>query len=226
MKGNQPNSPPENQSDSELDSTKGLSPVQDILHELRQGRFVVVVDDADRENEGDLLLAAEFVSADLLTFMIREAGGYLFLALAEADCDRLDLQPQASVNTSAHGTPLTVSIDGHPKHGFTTGVSARERAKTILLAIDPSSTADDFVRPGHVNPLRSKDGGVLVRRAHTEAGVDLCRLADLLPAFVGIEICNLDGGMARLPDLLEFCQTHHLKLCSVRQIIDYRQQQA
>lgn len=225
MKGNHSNSP-DKQSPSELDSIVGLSPIQDILGELRQGRFVVVVDDADRENEGDLVLAAEFASSELINFMIRQAGGYLFLAMAEEDCDRLDLHPQASVNTSAHGTPLTVSIDGHPKHGFTTGVSACERANTILLAIDPASTADDFVRPGHINPLRSKDGGVLVRKGHTEAGVDLCRLAELRPAFVGIEICKLDGEMARLPDLLTFCHTHHLKLCSVQQIIDFRQPQA
>jgi 3,4-dihydroxy 2-butanone 4-phosphate synthase/GTP cyclohydrolase II len=154
--------------------------------------------------------------------MLREARGYLCLSLSEADCDRLDLTPQASVNTSVRGTPFTVSIDGHPRHGFTTGVSAKERANTIRLAIDPATGPADFVKPGHINPLRSRDGGVLVRIGQTEGSLDLCRLAGLYPAAAIIEIMREDGEMARVPDLEAFCARHTLKMCSVRQIIEHR----
>ena len=203
-----------------------FSTIEECLEELRQGRMVVLTDDEDRENEGDIVMAAEFVTPEAISFMVREAAGYLFLSLTEADCDRLQLVPQAEVNTSVRGTPLTVSIDGHPKHGFTTGVSAQERAKTIKLAIDPESQADDFVRPGHINPLRARDGGVLVRIGQTEGSVDLCKLAGLTPAAVGIEICNPDGTMARLPDLTKFIQKHNMKMCSVKQIIEHRLQKS
>lgn len=199
-----------------------FSPIPEILDSLRAGQMIVLTDDESRENEGDLVLAAQFITPDLINFMIREAAGYLFLTLTEADCDRLALGPQTPVNTSARGTPFTVSIDGHPKHGFTTGVSTAERARTIRLAIDPSSGPDDFVRPGHINPLRARNGGVLVRTGHTEGTVDLCRLAGLIPAAVGIEICRPDGAMARLPDLEEFCRRHKLKMCSINQLIQYR----
>ena len=199
-----------------------FTPIPEILDELRAGRIIVLTDDEDRENEGDLVLPAQFVTPELISFMLREASGYLFLSLTEADCDRLDLHDQTPVNTSVRGTPLTVSIDGHPKHGFTTGVSAHERAKSIHLAIDPDSGPDDFVRPGHINPLRSRDGGVLVRIGQTEGSVDLCRLAGLYPAAVGIEIMREDGEMARLPDLERFCAQHDLKMCSVRDIIEHR----
>lgn len=196
--------------------------IPEILDELRAGRMVVVTDDEDRENEGDLILPAEFITPEAVNFMVRQAAGYLFLSLTSADCDRLDLHGQSSVNTSVRGTPLTVSIDGHPKHGFTTGVSAKERSATIKMAIDPNSGPDDFVRPGHINPLRSRDGGVLVRTGHTEGIVDLCRLAGLTPACVGIEVCRPDGEMARLPDLERFCAEHGLKMCSIAQIIEHR----
>lgn len=199
-----------------------FSPIPEILDELRNGRMVVVTDDERRENEGDLVLPAQFITPEAVNFMVRQAAGYLFLSLPEVDCDRLDLHGQTAVNTSVRGTPLTVSIDGHPKHGFTTGVSAAERARTIKLAIDPTSTPDDFVRPGHINPLRSRDGGVLVRTGHTEAVVDLCRLAGLTPAAVGIEICRPDGEMARLPELKTFAAEHKLKMCSIEQIIAHR----
>lgn len=199
-----------------------FSPIPEILEELRLGRMVVVCDAEDRENEGDLMLAAQFVTPESIAFMLREAAGYLFLTLPEADCDRLDLHPQTARNTSVRGTPLTVSIDGHPKHGFTTGVSAHERARTIQMAIDPNSAADDFVRPGHINPLRSRDGGVLVRVGHTEGLVDLCRLAGLTPAAVGIEIMKPDGHMARVPDLEVLCARLGLKMCTINQIIEYR----
>lgn len=199
-----------------------FSPIEEILEELRRGRMVVLTDDEDRENEGDIVMAAQHVTPEAISFMVRRAGGYLFLSLTEADCDRLDLHPQTPVNTSVRGTPLTVSIDGHPRHGFTTGVSAHERARTIKLAIDPASKPHDFVRPGHINPLRARDGGVLVRIGQTEGSVDLCRLAGLTPAAVGIEIMREDGEMARLPDLERFCADHDLKMCSVRHIIEHR----
>lgn len=199
-----------------------FSPIEDILDELRQGRMIILTDDEDRENEGDLVMAAEFVTPEAIGFMIREAAGYLFLSLTDADCNRLDLHAQTPVNTSVRGTPLTVSIDGHPRHGFTTGVSAHERCRTIKLAINPESKAGDFVRPGHINPLRAREGGVLVRIGQTEGSVDLCRLAGLYPAAVGIEIMRQDGEMARTPDLEVFCEKHGLKMCSVRQIIEHR----
>lgn len=199
-----------------------FSPIADILDELRAGRMVVVTDDENRENEGDLILPAEFITPEAVMFMLKEATGYMFVSIPEGDCDRLNLHGQAPVNTSARGTPLTVTVDGHPKHGFTTGVSAHERARTIKMLIDPTSKPDDFVRPGHINPLRSRDGGVLVRVGHTEAIVDLCRAAGLNPGCVGIEIVRPDGQMARVPDLEKFCAQHQLKMCSVRQIIEHR----
>ncbi len=200
----------------------GFSPIPEILAELRAGRMVVLTDDETRENEGDLVLPAQFAEAENIGFMLREARGYLCLSLTEADCRRLDLKPQADVNTSVRGTPFTVAIDGHPKHGLTTGVSAAERAKTIRLAIDPSSAPGDFVRPGHINPLRARDGGVLVRIGQTEGSIDLCRLAGLEPAAVIIEILKDDGEMARVPDLVEFNKKHNLKMCSIKQLIEHR----
>ncbi len=201
-----------------------FSSVEEVLADLRVGKMAVVTDDEDRENEGDLILPAQFITPESVVFMLKEAAGYMFVSLTEADCDRLDLHWQTPVNTSARGTPLTVSVDGHPKHGFTTGVSAFERAETIRKLIDPTTGADDFVRPGHINPLRSRDGGVLVRTGHTEAIVDLCRLAGLTPACVGIEIMRPDGRMARVPDLTGFCERHGIRMVSIAQIIEYRLQ--
>jgi len=199
-----------------------LSPIPDILDDLRADKMIVLVDDEDRENEGDLVLAAESVTPEAINFMLSVARGYLCLSLTETDCDRLDLHPQSSVNTSVRGTPFTVSIDGAPRHGLTTGVSAPERAKTITMAIDRASAPEDFVRPGHINPLRSRDGGVLVRAGQTEGSVDLCRLAGLTPAAVIIEIMRPDGEMARRPDLEKLCAEHGLKMASVAQIIEHR----
>lgn len=199
-----------------------FSTVPEVLDDVRAGKMVILTDDEKRENEGDLVLAAEHVTPEAITFMLTVARGYLCLSLTEADCDRLDLPPQAAVNSSVRGTAFTVSIDGHPRHGFTTGVSARERARCIRMAIDPSSRPDDFVRPGHVNPLRSRDGGVLVRTGQTEGSVDLCRLAGLYPAAVIIEVMRDDGEMARLPDLEALAARHGLKMCSVAQIIEHR----
>lgn len=203
-----------------------FSTIDEVLADLRQGKMIVLTDDEDRENEGDIVMAAEFVTPEAINFMVREAAGYLFVSLTEADCDRLNLHPQTETNTSVRGTPLMVSIDGHPKHGFTTGVSAAERAKTIKMTLDPSTVPSDFVRPGHINPLRARDGGVLVRIGQTEGSVDLCKLAGLTPAAVGIEICNPDGTMARLPDLTEFIKKHGMKMCSVKQIIEHRLKRA
>jgi 3,4-dihydroxy 2-butanone 4-phosphate synthase / GTP cyclohydrolase II len=199
-----------------------FSSVPEILEELRAGRMVVLTDDEQRENEGDLVLPAQFVTPEAITFMLSVARGYLCLSLTVADCDRLELHDQAAVNTTMRGTPFTVSVDGHPRHGFTTGVSAKERAKTIRMMIDPATKADDFVRPGHINPLRSRDGGVLVRTGQTEGSLDLCRLAGLYPAAAIIEIMRDDGEMARVPDLVELCKKHGLKMCSVNQIIQHR----
>lgn len=184
--------------------------------------MVILTDDENRENEGDLILPAQFVTPEAITFVLSVARGYMCLSLTEADCRRLDLYDQAPVNTSVRGTPFTVSIDGHPKHGVGTGVSARDRVKTIQLAIDPATGPEDFVRPGHINPLRSRDGGVLVRMGQTEGSLDLCRLAGLQPASIVIEIMRDDGEMARLPDLIKLGEKHNLKLCSVAQVIQHR----
>ena len=199
-----------------------FAPIPAILDDLRAGKMIILTDDEARENEGDLVLPAQFVTPEAITFMLSIARGYMCLSMTAADCDRLDLAPQAAVNTSARGTPFTISIDGHPRHGFTTGVSAKERAKTIKMAIDPASKPDDFVRPGHINPLRSRDGGVLVRTGQTEGSLDLCRMAGLYPAAVIIEIMRDDGEMARLPDLQKLCTQHGLRMCSVPQLIEHR----
>ncbi|MEL6330835.1 MAG: 3,4-dihydroxy-2-butanone-4-phosphate synthase [Planctomycetota bacterium] len=199
-----------------------FSPIAEILDELRAGRMVILTDDEDRENEGDFILPAQFVTPESVTFVLTEARGYMCLAMTEADCDRLDLHAQSAVNTSARGTPFTVSVDGHPRHGFTTGVSAPERAKTIRMMIDPASRPDDFVRPGHINPLRARDGGVLVRTGQTEGSIDLCKLAGLYPASIVIEIMRDDGEMARVPDLAKIAEKHNIKMCSVAQIIEHR----
>ncbi len=199
-----------------------FSEIDDALRDLRAGRMVILTDDERRENEGDLVLPAQFASPEGVTFMLKEAKGYLCLSLTESDCDRLDLVPQAATNTSVRGTAFTVSIDLHPRDGGTTGVSAKERARCILRAIDPSTGPADFVRPGHINPLRSRDGGVLVRTGQTEGSIDLCRLAGLTPAACIIEIMRDDGEMARLPDLVEFSKKHGIRMCSVAQIIRHR----
>jgi 3,4-dihydroxy 2-butanone 4-phosphate synthase / GTP cyclohydrolase II len=199
-----------------------LSPIPEILDELRAGRMIVLVDDENRENEGDLIVAAEKVTPEIINFMTRHTPGYLCLAMTGADLDRLDLHPQAAVNTSLRSTAMAVSIDGHPRHGVGTGISASDRAKTIRIAVDSNSRPDDLVRPGHMVPLRARDGGVLVRTGQTEGSVDLARLAGLRPAAVLSEVCREDGEMARVPDLEALCAKHHLKMCSVEQVIEYR----
>lgn len=199
-----------------------LSPIPEILTELRGGRMIVLVDDESRENEGDLMAAAELTTPQMVQFMVRHTPGYLCVALTGEDCDRLDLPPQTSMNTSQRGTPMTVSVDGHSRHGVGTGISASDRAKTIRLLADPNSRPDDLVRPGHMVPLRARVGGVLVRTGQTEGSVDLMRLAGLRPAAVLSEVSRDDGEMARLPELEQLCAEHSLKMCSVEQIIEYR----
>jgi 3,4-dihydroxy 2-butanone 4-phosphate synthase/GTP cyclohydrolase II len=201
-----------------------FSPIDDVLADLRAGKMIVLTDDENRENEGDLVMPAQFVTPEAVTFMLGKAMGYMCLSLTEEDCDRLNLHPQGSVNTSVRGTAFTVSIDLHPRFGGTTGVSAKERAKCIQMAIDKRYGEADFVRPGHINPLRSREGGVLVRTGQTEGSIDLCRLAGLYPAAAIIEIMKPDGEMARVPDLEKFCAEHNIKMCSVAQIIEYRLQ--
>jgi 3,4-dihydroxy 2-butanone 4-phosphate synthase / GTP cyclohydrolase II len=199
-----------------------LSTIGEILEDLRQGRAVILVDDEDRENEGDLVCAAEKVTPEIINFMTRHTPGYICVALTAADCDRLELHPQALANTSLRSTAMAVSVDGHPRHGVGTGISASDRARTARLLGDPSSRPHDLVRPGHMVPLRARDGGVLVRTGQTEGSVDLMRLAGLQPSAVISEVCRADGEMARMPDLEVFAREHGLRICSVEQIIHHR----
>lgn len=201
-----------------------LHPIEEIVEELRAGRMIVLVDDEDRENEGDLVCAAQFVDAGKVNFMLREGRGMLCVALAPEICDRLNLDPQSRVNTAQRGTAYTVSVDAHERFGISTGVSASDRATTIRLLADAGASANDFARPGHVQPLRAKAGGVLRRAGQTEGSVDLCRLAGLTPAAAIIEVMNADGTMARAADLQLFCAQHGLKMCSVADVIQHRLQ--
>lgn len=196
--------------------------IPEILEDLRAGKIIVLVDDEQRENEGDLVCAAQAITAETVNFLSRVAGGYLCVSLDGASCDRLNLHPQAGANSSLRGTAFTVSVDGHPRHGVGTGISARDRATTIRLIADPKTRPDDFVRPGHINPLRAREGGVLVRTGQTEGSVDLCKMAGLLPAACIIEVVREDGEMARMDDLKTLCAKHDFKMCSVEQIIEHR----
>jgi 3,4-dihydroxy 2-butanone 4-phosphate synthase/GTP cyclohydrolase II len=196
--------------------------VAEAVAEIRAGRMVVVVDDEDRENEGDLTLAAEFVTPEAINFMARFGRGLICLTLTEERADYLRLGPMTQENTSRFGTAFTESIEA--REGVTTGISAADRAHTIRVAIDPGSTAQDLARPGHVFPLRARKGGVLVRAGQTEASVDLARMAGLISAGVICEIMNEDGTMARVPDLVKFCELHGLKMVTVADLIRYRLQ--
>lgn len=199
-----------------------FSPIADVLEDLKAGKMIVLVDDEDRENEGDIVVAAQFATPEVINFIVKEARGVVCLALTGDACDRLMLHPQAERNTAQLGTAFTVTIDAHPRFGVTTGVSARDRAKTIEVAIADDVRAHDLLRPGHINPLRARDGGVLVRAGQTEGSVDLARLAGLKPAAVICEIMREDGEMARRPELEDFCRRHDLKMCTVADIISYR----
>src|SRR3984893_8902853 len=195
-------------------------PIPEAIEDLHAGRVLVVVDDEDRENEGDLTIAAEKITPEIINFMATHGRGLICLALTAARCDYLRLPPMTTHNTSNFGTAFTESIDALP--AVTTGISTADRSRTILTAIDPATNAADLARPGHVFPLRARDGGVLVRAGQTEAAVDLARLAGLAPGGVICEIMNEDGSMARVPQLLEFCERHSLKMVSVADMIRYR----
>ncbi len=197
-----------------------LATIEEALEEIRNGRFVIVVDDEDRENEGDLIMAARFATEESVNFMMRYGRGVLCAPVTMERCRQLQLQHQVEQNTSMLGTPFTVTID--KLEGCTTGVSCHDRAATIRALADPESTPETFGRPGHVNPLYAQDRGVLVRAGHTEAAVDLARLAGLEPAACLIEILNEDGTMARMPQLQVFAEEHGLKIITIRDLIAYR----
>jgi 3,4-dihydroxy 2-butanone 4-phosphate synthase / GTP cyclohydrolase II len=194
--------------------------IEEAIEEIRSGRMVVVVDAADRENEGDLTIAAQFATPEAIAFMATHGRGLICLCLTEERCDELQLRPMTDRNETPYGTAFTVSIEA--REGVTTGISAHDRSHTIQVAIDPGRSAEDLVQPGHVFPLRARRGGVLVRAGQTEAAVDLARLAGLNAAGVVCEIMKDDGTMARVPDLVEFCAAHGLKLVTVADLIEYR----
>jgi 3,4-dihydroxy 2-butanone 4-phosphate synthase/GTP cyclohydrolase II len=197
-----------------------FAPIEEAIEEIRTGRMVVVCDDEDRENEGDLTMAAQFVTPESINFMAMHGRGLICLSLTPERCDELGLDLMAAKNESPFQTPFTVSIEA--RDGVTTGISAADRARTIQVAIDASTRPHDLVQPGHVFPLKSKPGGVLERAGQTEAGVDLARLAGLTPAGVICEVMNDDGTMARVPDLVPYCERHGLKMITVADLIAYR----
>ena len=197
-----------------------LATIEDAVADIRDGKMIIIVDDEDRENEGDLVCAAEKTTPEIINFMARHARGLICLPLTEERCDELHLTTQVADNTSFLGTAFTVSIDA--RLGITTGISAADRATTILVAVDPKSRPQDLARPGHIFPLRAKNGGVLVRPGQTEASVDMARIAGLYPAGVICEIMNEDGTMARLPELKLFAEQHNLKMISVADLVRYR----
>jgi 3,4-dihydroxy 2-butanone 4-phosphate synthase / GTP cyclohydrolase II len=201
-------------------TTQAFADVPTAIEEIRAGRMIVVVDDEDRENEGDITLAAEKVTPEAINFMAKHGRGLVCLTMTEERLDHLRLGPMSAENTSQYGTAFCEAIDA--RVGVTTGISAYDRARTIQVAIDPATKASDLARPGHVFPLRARKGGVLVRAGQTEASVDLARLAGLIPAGIICEIMKDDGTMARVPDLIEFCRQHSMKMLTVAELIRYR----
>jgi 3,4-dihydroxy 2-butanone 4-phosphate synthase / GTP cyclohydrolase II len=199
---------------------KAFADVPTAIEEIRAGRMIVVVDDEDRENEGDITLAAEKVTPEAINFMAKYGRGLVCLTMTEERLAHLRIGPMSAENTSQYGTAFCEAIDA--REGVTTGISAYDRARTIQVAIDPATQASDLARPGHVFPLRARKGGVLVRAGQTEASVDLARLAGLIPAGIICEIMKDDGTMARVPDLIEFCKQHNLKMLTVAELIRYR----
>jgi len=197
-----------------------ISPTIEIIEEMRQGRMVILVDEEDRENEGDLVLAAQFTTAEHINFMAKHGRGLICLTLTEERCKQLNLPAMVQKNGSGMGTNFTVSIEAAT--GVTTGISASDRARTIQAAVAPNAKPTDIVSPGHIFPVAAQNGGVLVRAGHTEAGCDLAALAGLTPASVICEILKEDGSMARLPDLIEFAKQHHLKIGTIADLIQYR----
>ncbi|MFL5296599.1 MAG: 3,4-dihydroxy-2-butanone-4-phosphate synthase [Phenylobacterium sp.] len=200
--------------------TGAISPIEEILEDARNGRPYILVDAEDRENEGDVIIPAQFATPEQINFMAKHARGLICLSITAERARTLRLPPMASDNQSGHGTAFTVSIEA--REGVTTGISAHDRAHTVAVAIDPTKGPDDIVSPGHVFPLVAKDGGVLVRAGHTEAAVDISRMAGLNPAGVICEIMKDDGSMARLPDLVAFAQLHGLKIGAIADLIAYR----
>ncbi len=197
-----------------------LNTIEEAVKDFKEGKFVIVVDDEDRENEGDLIIAAEMITAEKVNFMLKHARGVLCAPITISRCQELDLPHQVNDNTSVLGTPFTVTID--KLEGCATGVSAHDRAETIKALADPASTPQTFGRPGHVNPLYAQENGVLRRSGHTEAAIDLCRMAGLYPAGALMEIMNEDGTMARLPELLAFGERYGLKTITIKDMIAYR----
>ncbi len=197
-----------------------FAPIEEAIEEIRSGRFVVVVDAADRENEGDLTIAAQFATPEAINFMATNARGLICLSLSPERCDELGLEQMTARNETPNQTAFTVSIEA--REGITTGISAQDRSHTVQVAIDPSKGAGDIVRPGHVFPLRARPGGVLERAGQTEAAVDLAQLAGLIPAGVICEVMKEDGSMARVPDLVEYCAQHGIKLVAIADLIEYR----
>jgi len=206
----------------ETDVETGFSEVPEVLEDLRQGKMIVLVDAEDRENEGDLVCAAEKVTPETINFMAKFGRGLICLPLTPEKCDSLGLYPQTLDNTARFGTAFTVSVDA--AEGITTGISAADRARTIQVAVADETVAKDLARPGHIFPLRCRAGGALVRAGQTEGAVDLARLAGLKPAAVICEIMNEDGSMARVPELLTFCKQHDLKIISIAKLVEYRLQ--
>jgi 3,4-dihydroxy 2-butanone 4-phosphate synthase/GTP cyclohydrolase II len=204
----------------ETERAAGFATVEEAIDDIRHGKFVVVVDAADRENEGDLTIAAQFATPEAINFMATHGRGLICLCLTEQRCDELRLRPMSDRNETPFGTAFTVSIEA--RDGISTGISAQDRSRTIQVAIDPSKGAGDLVQPGHVFPLRARGGGVLRRAGQTEAAVDLARLAGLNPAGVVCEVMNDDGTMARVPDLIPYCERHGVKLITVADLIEYR----
>jgi 3,4-dihydroxy 2-butanone 4-phosphate synthase/GTP cyclohydrolase II len=197
-----------------------IAPIEEIIEDARNGLPYILVDAADRENEGDIIIPAQFATPRIITFMATHARGLICLAITNERARQLDLRPMAARNESGHGTAFTVSIEA--REGVSTGISAHDRAHTIAVAVDPSKQANDIVSPGHVFPLTARDGGVLVRAGHTEAAVDISRLAGLTPAGVICEVMNDDGTMSRLPDLLRFARQHDMKVGTIADLIAYR----
>jgi len=205
-----------------MTSKPPFTDVPTAIEEIRDGRMIVIVDDEDRENEGDLMLAAEKVTPEAINFMAKHGRGLVCVTLTEERVDHLRIGPMSAENTSNYGTAFCEAIDA--REGVTTGISAYDRARTILVAIDPATRPSDLARPGHVFPLRARKGGVLVRAGQTEASVDLARMAGMVPAGIICEIMREDGTMARVPDLIEFCNQHGLKMLTVADLIRYRMQ--
>jgi 3,4-dihydroxy 2-butanone 4-phosphate synthase/GTP cyclohydrolase II len=202
--------------------SQAVSPIPEIIAELKAGRMVILVDEEDRENEGDLVVAADFITPDAVNFMAKHGRGLICLTLTESRCRQLNLAPMVSENRTVHGTAFTTSIEA--AEGVTTGISAADRAHTIRVACAPGARPQDIVQPGHIFPVMAQPGGVLARAGHTEAGCDLTQLAGLTPAAVICEILKDDGSMARLPDLVEFARVHGLKIGAITDLIHYRSQ--